>query len=152
MNSGAPEEGSSVNFASSAPSDAAMASVRAFFDNASALTRAEATALSREYRRPRQRNLHTDQDFLSAVTQGAWGPAHDGAARQIRAQARARAAVLVSWPRRAALARALEAAALAVLSQADAGHPLPDALCARLTAPYQRARLDLPSRARASVA
>lgn len=124
------------------PSDAAMASVRAFFDSTAAMTRAEATAVSRQYRRTRRCQLHTDQDFLAAVTQGSWGPGHDSAARQIRSQARARAAVLVPWPRRAALAGALEAAALAVLSQADGGHPLPEALCARLTAPYQRVRVD----------
>jgi hypothetical protein len=129
-----------------------MASVRAFFDSTASMSRAEATALSRQYRRSRRQNLHTDRDFLAAVTQGSWGPAHDGAARQIRAQARARAAVLVSWPRRAALASALEAAALAVLSDADASHPLPDALCARLTAPYQRVRIDLLPQQRASVA
>jgi hypothetical protein len=82
-----------------------MASVRAFFDSTTSMSRAEATALSRQYRRSRRQNLHTDRDFLAAVTQGSWGPAHDGAARQIRAQARARAAVLVAWPRRAALAR-----------------------------------------------
>jgi predicted phage gp36 major capsid-like protein len=141
-----------MNIAPKPPSDSAMACVRAFFDSASALTREEATALSREYRRRRQGNLHTDQDFLAAVTQGSWGPAHDGAARQIRAQARARAAVLVPWPRRGALAGALEAAALAVLSQADEGHPLPDALCARLTAPCQKVRVDLLARPRESVA
>jgi hypothetical protein len=148
-----PKEGSSVNFAPSAsPSEAAMASVRAFFDSTNQLTREQATALSRQYRRTRPQNLHTDQDFLAAVTQGSWGPAHDGAARQIRAQARARAAVLVPWPRRAALAAALEAAALAVLSQADADHPLPEALCARLTAPYEQVREGLVSPPRASVA
>jgi hypothetical protein len=129
-----------------------MASVRAFFDSASSLTREEATALSREFRRLRQRNLHTDQDFLAAVTQGSWGAAHDAAARQIRAQARARAAVLVPWPRRTALAGALEAAALAVLSQADDRHPLPEALCARLTAPYQHVRMDLLPEPRTSMA
>jgi hypothetical protein len=102
------------------------------------MSRQQAVALSRQYRRSPRQNLHTDQDFLAAVTQGTWGPAHDTAARQIRAQARARAAVLAPWTRRASLAAALEAAALAVLSQADAGRPLSPTLCARLTAPYER--------------
>lgn len=123
----------------SAPSEAALASVRDFFAGTAAMSRAEAVALSREFRRAGGRpNLHTDHDFLVAVTRGSWGAGHNGAARQIRAQARAQAAALVSWPRRAALAGALEAAALAVLSGADTRQPLPPTLCARLTAPYER--------------
>lgn len=122
-----------------APSEAALASVRKFFAGTETMTHAEAVILSREFRRSGRRpNLHTDADFLTAVTRGSWGPGHSGAARQIRSQSRAQAAVLVSWPRRAALAGALEAAALAVLSEADERRPLPENLCARLTAPYQR--------------
>ena len=122
------------------PSDEALASVRSFFDSAASMSRQQAVALSRQYRRSPRQNLHTDRDFLIAVTQGTWGPAHDTAARQIRAQARARAAVLVPWTRRASLAAALEAAALAVFSEADAGRPLSPTLCARLTGPYDRVR------------
>lgn len=122
-----------------APSAAAMASVRRFFAETAAMSREEAVSLSRDFRRSGGRaNLHTDHDFLAAVRQGSWGPGHAQAARYIRAHARAQAAALVSWPRRGALAGALEAAALVVLSQADAGRPLPESLCARLTAPYQR--------------
>ena len=125
---------------SAVPSDAAMACVRYFFESALAMSPEEAIALSRQSRRLRRRHLQTDLDFLAAVTDGSWGPGHDGAARQIRSQARDCAAVLVSWPRRAALARGLEAAALAVLSEADARTPLPARLTARLTAPYDRVR------------
>lgn len=121
------------------PSEAALASVRDFFASTAELSRAEVVALSREVRRAgRGPNLHTDQDFLIAVSRGSWGPAHDAAARHIRARARALATSLAPWGRRAALAKAIEAAALAVLSQADARRPLPEELCARLTAPYQR--------------
>ena len=122
------------------PSDVALDSVRAFFETAAAMSRAEAVALSRLYRRSPRHNLHIDREFLAAVSQGTWGPAHDSAARLIRAEARVRATALAPWGRRAALAAALEAAALAVLSEADTGRPLPSSLCARLTAPYQRAR------------
>lgn len=122
-----------------APSEAALASVREFFVGAASLSRAEAVHLSREFRRSGARpHLRTDHDFLTAVSRGSWGPGHDGAARYIRAQARVHAAALVAWPRRAALAGALEAAALAVLSEADARRPLPAGLCARLAAPYER--------------
>ena len=121
------------------PSEAALAAVQEFFGSTATLTRADIVALSREVRRAGPRtNLHTDQDFLSAVSRGSWGPAHDAAARHIRARARAHAVSLAPWGRRTALAKALEAAALAVLSQADARRPLPEELCARLTAPYQR--------------
>jgi hypothetical protein len=133
---------------SAAPSQAAMACVRYFFESASAMSREEAVALSRESRQLRQRHLQTDLDFLAAVTDGSWGSGHDVAARQIRNQARACAAGLVSWPRRAALARGLEAAALAVLSEADARTPLPARLCARLTAPYDRVRAEVQPRRR----
>ena len=122
------------------PSDEAMASVRAFFDTVSQMSRVQALALSRQYRRSPRQNLHTDRDFLAAVSLGTWGPAHDSAARQIRAEARSRATALVPWTRRASLAAALEAAALAVLSEADTGRPLSPTLCARLTAPYERVR------------
>jgi len=122
-----------------APSEAALASVHEFFLRTADLSRAEVVALSREVRRVGRRpNLHTDHDFLAAVTRGSWGPAHDAAARHIRARARAQAVSLAPWGRRAALAKAIEAAALAVLSRADASRPLPEELCARLTAPYQR--------------
>ena len=122
-----------------APSEGALASVHEFFVRTSEMSRAEVVALSREVRRAgRGPNLHTDHDFLAAVTRGSWGPAHDAAARHIRARARAHAMSLAPWGRRAALAKAIEAAALAVLSQADASRPLPEELCARLTAPYQR--------------
>lgn len=121
------------------PSEAALTAVRDFFSSTDALSRAEAVALSREVRRAgRGPNLHTDHDFLIAVSRGSWGPAHDAAARHIRTRARAQAAALAPWGRRAGLAKAIGAAALAVLSQADARRPLPDELCARLTAPYQR--------------
>jgi hypothetical protein len=123
-----------------------MACVRYFFSSASAMSRDEAVALSRMSRQLPQRHLQIDLDFLAAVTDGSWGPGHDLAARQIRGQARACAAALLSWPRRAALARGLEAAALAVLSEADARTPLPARLCARLTAPYDRARAEAQSR------
>lgn len=119
--------------------EGALASVHEFFLRTADLSRAEAVAMSREVRRAgRGPDLRTDHDFLAAVTRGSWGPAHDAAARHIRARARAQAMSLAPWGRRAALARAIEAAALAVLSQADASHPLPEELCARLTAPYER--------------
>ena len=124
-----------------APSDAALASVREFFASTAGLSRAEAVPLSREFRRTgRGPNLHSDHEFLAAVSRGSWGPAHDAAARHIRLRARALAVSLAPWGRRTALAKAIEAAALAVLSQADAHHSLPEELCARLTAPYQCGR------------
>lgn len=131
---------------SAAPSEAAMACVRYFFESARAMSCAEAVALSRASRRLRKSQLQTDRDFLAAVTDGSWGPGHDQAARQIRQEARECARALVSWPRRFALSRGLEAAALAVLSEADARTdartPLPAQLSARLAAPYDRTRAE----------
>jgi len=134
------------------PSEAALASVQDFFQAAASMSRDEVAALYREFRRAgRQPNLHTDREFLTAVTCGAWGPAHDGAARHIRGQARVVASQLVPWPRRATIAAALEAAALAVLSEADDRRPLPETLCDRLRAPYQRVHSDGAARVRTAV-
>ncbi len=80
----------------------------------------------------------TDPDFLHAVSEGAWSRAHHDAARDIRTEARARAAALVPWPRRRAVADALEGAALVVLSEADPRRPLSDRLCTQLAGPWER--------------
>ena len=117
----------------------ARSHVREFFSRCAGLTQDEVAALRREYRRTGQVNLNTDPEFLSAVCSGAWGREHTAVAREISAAARLQATALVPWPRRGVVASALEAAALAVLSASDPRHPLPETLCARLTAPYERA-------------
>lgn len=112
--------------------------VREFFVATEGLSADELAALGREQRRKSSR-LHTDPEFLQAVSAGAWSAAHDAVARQIRSEARARAEALVPWPRRAALATTLEETALVVLNEADPDHPLPPGLCARLRSPWDRA-------------
>lgn len=114
------------------------AEVDEFFVAAGRLGPREVTALRRERRRNGGSRLTTHQDFLRAVADGTWGSPHSAAARQIRARARAQAAGLAPWPRRASLARVLEDAALAVLSEADPQRPLSDELCGRLREPWQR--------------
>ncbi|MCY7364220.1 MAG: hypothetical protein LH469_02715 [Frankiaceae bacterium] len=116
----------------------ALQRVREFFAAAEDLTPDQLVALSREQRRTKSR-LSTDPDFLQAVCAGSWSPVHADAARLIRAEARSRAAALVAWPRRAALATALEETALVVLNEADPNHPLQETLCARLRGPWDRA-------------
>ena len=78
------------------------------------------------------------------MSHGFWGLAPDVAARRIRLRARALAVSLAPRGHRTALAKAIEAAALAVLSRADARRPLPEEPCARLTALYQRGRASVP--------
>lgn len=112
--------------------------VREFLATAEQLSPEQLASLSREQRRARSR-LDTDPDFLQVVCAGAWTPLHADAARLIKTQARSTAETLVPWLRRAALATALEEAALVVFNEADPRHPLPPTLCNRLSAPWDRA-------------
>ncbi len=114
--------------------------VHDFFDQVPRLSSDDVAVLRREHRKAGGRLARTtDPDFLHAVSAGVWSRAHHDAARDIRAEARARAATLVPWPRRGAVADALEDAALVVLSEADPQRPLSDRLCARLAGPWERA-------------
>lgn len=114
--------------------------VREFLDRSRQLRPDELTRLRQEAKHTRSRVARQlDPALLSAVTTGDWGAPQRVVLREIRAEARARARDLVPWPRRAALARVLEDAALVVLNEADPQHPLPEQLCRQLAEPWERA-------------
>lgn len=123
----------------SVASGEAREQVRQFFAGTSTLTRSEIESLWREERRSGVRWLSTEPEFLCAVAEGSWGSECDAVAREIRKTARAQAAKLAPWPRRRAVASAMEHAALAVFSTYEPTHPLGPTLPDRLLHPWQRA-------------
>ena len=115
--------------------------VRQFFAFVSSLPPAQVSALSQL---PRGRavtrlGLGVDPAYLTAVASGAWTQVHESLACEVKNSARAVADRLAPFGRRRRMARVLEDAALAVLSEADPAGSLPSSLRDRLAAPWTEA-------------
>ena len=115
--------------------------VRQFFAVVSSLPPAQVSALSQL---PRGRAvtrlaLEVDPAYLTAVASGAWTQVHESLACEVKNSARAVADRLAPFGRRRRMARVLEDAALAVLSEADPAGSLPSSLQDRLAAPFMEA-------------
>lgn len=121
--------------------DAAARALRSFLRSVESLPLLPVISILRTERRRALTlsSLYVHPDFLQAVTSGGWTQEHAVLARRARRASKRLAFELVSWRDRRLFARALEAAALAVLMRSAAQLAVPEPLIRRIESPWLRA-------------